>query len=669
MCRIFIIILTAITIYQGTAFSQKFNDLEEIGMNYYGNITAPDFPKNIEWLNTDKPYSIKDFKGKLVLIDFWTYCCINCIHIMPDLKKLEEKYKNELVVIGVHSAKFLTERGTDNIRQAILRYEISHPVVNDKDFEVWDEYTAKSWPTLVLIDPNGKVIGMKSGEGVYDEFDPVISSAITQYERDGLTLNREPLKLSLEKDKAPKSLLSFPGKITADVTTSRLFITDSNNNRILIFKLSLDGISANVEEVIGSGTVGTADGTYSEAMFNHPQGIAFSNDRLYIADTENHLIREVDLISKQVKTIAGLGYQSTEHGFISQSNALETAINSPWDITVIGDELYIAMAGTHQLWRLDLKTGKLGTFAGSSRENIIDGSFKESALAQPSGITTDGKRLFFADSEVSAIRIAELNNKYGKVSTIVGTGLFDFGDIDGIGDDAKLQHPLGVYYNPADELIYVADTYNSKIKTVNPVTKESKTYAGTGFTGTRDGSRESAQFNEPSGLTIINGKIYVTDTNNNLLRVIDMTTGEVKTVKISNPDILTSGMKSGNKKKTMEVTTLAPVEIKKGENKIKFNFKLPDGYHINPEALPQVAVTTEDNSAENVEMEINTKTPAFELPIKLNGSNGKILVEVLVYYCDTENSGICKYKDLYFEIPVNINSTAGDAINIDYTLM
>jgi len=189
-------ILSILAVFAGTIYAQKFNDIEEIGMNYYGNITAPDFPKDLQWLNTEKPYSISDFKGKLVLLDFWTYCCINCIHIMPDLKKLEEKYKNELVVIGVHSAKFLTERGTENIRQAILRYEIEHPVVNDKDFEVWESYTAGAWPTLVLIDPKGKVIGMTTGEGVYDTFDPVISDAVAQYERDGLSLNREPLTVN-----------------------------------------------------------------------------------------------------------------------------------------------------------------------------------------------------------------------------------------------------------------------------------------------------------------------------------------------------------------------------------------------------------------------------------------------------------------------------------------
>jgi len=665
MYKVFIKIFIIVAIFANLTFAQKFNDIEEIGMNYYGNITAPDFQKDLEWLNTETSYSISDFKGKLVLLDFWTYCCINCIHIMPDLKKLEEKYKNELVVIGVHSAKFLTERGTENIRQAILRYEIEHPVVNDKDFEVWESYTAGAWPTLVLIDPKGKVIGMTTGEGVFDTFDPIISGAIAQFERDGLALKHEPLKLALEKNKAPKSLLSFPGKVAGDASSSRLFITDSNNNRVLILKINEIGDEAIVEEVIGTGRIGMKDGPYSEAEFFRPQGITFHNDKLYVADTENHLIREIDLLTKQVKTIAGVGYQSKEHGTI-KGIAMETALNSPWDLIVTGDVLYIAMAGHHQLWKMDLTTGQVGTYAGSGRENIVDGSLYESSLAQPSGITTDGIKLYFADSEVSAIRSADLKPK-DKVNTIIGTGLFDFGDIDGMGDNVRLQHPLGVVYNPLDQLLYVADTYNSKIKTVNPLTREARTYAGTGFTGTREGSIESAQFNEPSGLTIMNGKIFVADTNNNLLRVIDMTSKEVKTVRITNPDKLMAGMKSDKKRKIENMITLSPVELKSGEVKVRFNFTLPDGFKINPEAVPQVAVSSEGNIVEAVETEVNTSSPIFELPIKLNTS-GKLNIEALIYYCETENQGICKFKDLYFEIPVNIILSGKSEIDIEYVL-
>lgn len=654
----------------GTASSQEFSDINDIGTNYYGNVSAPDFPSGLEWLNTNKPLSIKELRGKLVLIDFWTYCCINCIHIMPDLRKLEDKYKNELVVIGVHSAKFLTERGTDNIRQSIFKYEISHPVVNDKDFEIWNMYSAKAWPTLMLIDPYGKIIGMTTGEGVYDEFDPVIAAAINEYDRAGKVLDRTPLQFALEKDRSPKTILSFPGKIAADPGNSRIFITDSNNNRILVLKISSNGDEAFIEEVIGTGKTGSKDGIYLESEFFHPQGITFFKDKLYVADTENHLIREIDLDSKLVKTIAGLGYQSQETGIIS-GYAGETALNSPWDLALLNDVLYIAMAGRHQIWKMDLLSGKIGTYIGSGRENIVDGPFLESSLAQPSGITTDGLKLYIADSEVSAIRSADISKRKGNVNTIVGKGLFDFGDIDGLGNNVRLQHPLGIVYNTSDNLIYIADTYNHKIKVLNPLTRESKTFAGTGFAGIRDGNKDAAQFNEPNGLAIVNGKIFITDTNNNLLRVIDMTDNEVKTIRITNPDKLSVSMRSDKKTVKENVIPVEPLTLKQGEVKIKFDFTIPAGFHINPEALPQITVNSPSGVVESTEMEIKTKSPSFEISIKVSGGvqSGNVSIEVLLYYCDTENQGICRYKDLYFEIPVSVVNSGKNSLEISYVLM
>ncbi len=663
----FIIIALFLTFLSVNVFSQdkKIEDIEESGLKYFGNITAPDFPEGAEWLNTDKPISIKDLKGKIVLLDFWTFCCINCMHIIPDLKKLEEKYNKELVIIGVHSAKFLTERGTENIRQAILRYDIEHPVINDKDFAVWQSYTANAWPTLVLIDPRGKIIGKTTGEGVYNIFDPVISAAIDEYKKTGEQLNLEPMKFALEKDKAPKSLLSYPGKIAADATSQRLFITDSNNNRILVLKLNTNGDEVQVEEVIGSGKQGKKDGSFMEAEFFHPQGIAFNNDKLYVADTENHLIREINLTTKQVRTIAGLGYQSDKYGFIS-GKADETALNSPWDLIVIDSKLYIAMAGSHQIWIMDLNSGDIGTYAGSGRENIVDGNFRECALAQTSGITTDGLKLYFADSEVSGVRSADLKPG-GKVKTIIGSGLFDFGDVDGTGTNARLQHPLGIVFNPQDNLLYVADTYNSKIKVIDPRTKESKTFSGTGLAGNRDGNID-AQFNEPSGLTIVNGKIYVTDTNNHLLRVIDMQSKEVKTVKITNPDKLMANVKADKNRKIENAVKIESVNLKSGDVKLKFNFKLPEGYHINPDAMPEVSVWSDEKVSEPVDNEINTQNPMFEVPVKINSTSGKLNVEVLIYYCDTENAGICKFRDLFFEVPVTVAASGNDAIDINYML-
>src|SRR6266849_6869393 len=218
---------------------------------------APEFPADSEWLNTDKPITLKSLKGKIVLLDFWTYCCINCMHVIPDLKKLEAKYPRELVVIGVHSAKFDNEKQTDNIRQAILRYEIEHPVVNDKDFVVWRAFNVRSWPTLVLINPNGRVIGYFSGEGIYEPFDRIISETIAHFDAKH-QIDHAPFSRRLERAKSPRSLFAYPGKIAADERSQRIFFSDSNHNRLII--ASLDG---EILECIGEGEIGLRDGDFA----------------------------------------------------------------------------------------------------------------------------------------------------------------------------------------------------------------------------------------------------------------------------------------------------------------------------------------------------------------------------------------------------------------------
>src|SRR5438105_8633963 len=252
-------------------------------------IRAPELTGARGWLNTDKPLTLSALKGKVVLLDFWTYGCVNCMHIIPDLKRLERKYPNELVVIGVHSAKFANEKETENIRRIILRYEIEHPVVNDADFAIWNAYAVNAWPTRCLIDPAGYIIGRLSGEGAYEALDKAIGDSIAEFRKRG-KLNEAPLKLVLERAKIGDLPLAFPGKVLADAKSDRLFIADSDHNRILIAKL--DGT---LIETIGTGAHNADDGSFDRATFFRPQGMALNGETLYVADTENHLIREVDL--------------------------------------------------------------------------------------------------------------------------------------------------------------------------------------------------------------------------------------------------------------------------------------------------------------------------------------------------------------------------------------
>ncbi|MGE5353336.1 MAG: thioredoxin-like domain-containing protein [Acidobacteriota bacterium] len=642
--------LAFLLLFSFTGCTDKNYKGSEAMANRYTHGDAPEFPEGLDWLNVDKPVKLQDLRGKVVLLDFWTFCCINCMHIIPDLKKLEAKYPGELVVIGVHSAKFLSEQETGNIRQAILRYDIEHPVVNDKDFKIWTSYGANAWPTVVLIDPRGDVVGHHSGEGVFESLDGAISDII---KLNSSLINKTPIKLSLEKNKRPESILSFPGKVLSDETSGRLFITDSNHDRVIITDLE-----GNVQDIIGSGKPGEKDGPFEEATFFHPQGLALKGEALYIADTENHLIRKADLKTRTISTIAGTGRQVYNRN--PRGDARQAGLNSPWDLTIHNNILYIAMAGQHQLWALNLDDNTIRIHAGTGNENIVDGDLKDALLSQPSGITTDGKKLYFADSEVSAVRSADFNPANGRVTTLIGKGLFEFGDIDGDARRARLQHPLGITYHNGK--LYVADTYNNKIKIVDPIEHTSRTYAGSGTEGMDDGSLEKAQFNEPGGISYAKGKLYVADTDNNLIRVIDPASGKVSTLELKGLEKLKKPFAFNEKEFNGDKEVLSGVNISKLKT-MSLNLSFQNNYELNHEAPSKIRIFSPDGK---VNLEKSITSPKTE--IDLSGLNGvdKLYSEMVVYYCKEGNEGLCLIKDVLFEI--NNSPEGKEQLDINYNL-
>jgi thiol-disulfide isomerase/thioredoxin len=531
---------------------------------------APSLDGGVEWLNTSAPVDLKNLRGKFVLLDFWTYCCINCMHVLPELKKLEKAYPNNVVVIGVHSGKFDAEHDSENIRQAVMRYDIEHPVVNDADYKIWNRYHCDSWPSLRLIDPEGNVVAEQGGEVDFATLNTFFQKVLPYYRQQNL-LDEKPIHFDLEKSKAANTPLRYPGKILADESGGQLFIADSNHNRIVVA-----GLDGKLQQVIGSGEIGRTDGDFRTARFHHPQGLALQGDTLYVADTENHLLRKVDLKTQRVSTIAGTGEESrlSWPGVDPESptlqmperfvgSPLKTPLNSPWALWINGGDLYIAMAGAHQIWKMPLDESEIGPYAGNGREDIADGPLLPkrpyaggyASFAQPSGLTSDGTWLYVADSEGSSVRAVPLNPTKD-VHTVVGTAyldnarLFTFGDVDGPIGDARFQHCLGVAYH--DGRIYVADTYNNKIKVIELKSGECKTLVGTGKAGHDDSASSgenmptgdvgnTATFNEPAGIAYAAGKLLVADTNNNLIRVIDLAT---------------SGDSTGNGANGPRVTTL-----------------------------------------------------------------------------------------------------------------
>ena len=614
-------------------------------------VRAPEITGGRGWLNTDKPLSIAALKGKFVLLDFWTYGCINCIHIIPDLKKLETKYANQLVVIGVHSAKFQNEKETENIRRIILRYELEHPVYNDADFKVWQSYGVRAWPTQILIDPAGYVVGSVSGEGNADVIDRTIEKLADEFRKRG-ELNEQPLQLVLERAKVGDLPLAFPGKILADANSDRLFISDSNHNRLVITRL--DG---SLVETIGTGDPGAVDGSFDKVSFYRPQGLALAGDVLYVADTENHLIRRVNLKTRTVDTVAGTGKQSLE--YFKQGPATSIALSSPWDLQLVGQTLYIAMAGPHQIWKLDLEKNEVSTFAGSGREARRDGSLLDSGFAQPSGIATDGKKLYVADSESNIIRSIDL--AAGEVKTLVGGDLFEFGDVDATGDEVRLQHPLGLI--SAGNKLLIADTYNHKIKELDPKQQKVTTLLGTGKAGQTDGT--SPSFYEPGGLTIANGKLYVADTNNHAIRVVDLKTKRTATLRISGltPPARSMEKVTSDAAPNAEDIKLPTKQLRAGPGILEINVDLPVGYHLNPMAPQRYKVSVDDEKIITIDSKTaSSSTKDLKLPLRIpfsvsSSGSATVRAQITLFYCREDNTGTCRIKTLVWQAPIEVTTS------------
>ncbi|XP_069835856.1 NHL repeat-containing protein 2 [Dendropsophus ebraccatus] len=651
-------------------------------------LRAPDFSPGLEWLNTDGSLSLyRALSGKLVVLDFFTYCCINCMHILPNLHALEKRYSDTdgLVIIGVHSAKFPNEKVLDNIKSAVLRYNISHPVVNDADATLWQELQVSCWPTLVLLGPQGNLLFSLVGEGHKENLFLFSSMALKFYkERQEIKEHRIPLRLY--KDSLPPSPLLFPGKVVADPSGDTLVISDTGHHRILV--VSKDG---QILHTIGGRGSGWKDGGFSECLFNSPQGVAIRGNTIYVADTENHLIRKVNLDTLTVSTVAGTSNQGVDKEGGAQGE--QQPISSPWDVAFgAPGVLWIAMAGTHQIWALLLEEGTLprgsllaaGTcirFAGSGNEENRNNSYPHKAgFAQPSGLAVCSADpwncLFVADSESSCIRSVSLTE--GAVKHVVGgerdpMDLFAFGDIDGKGINVKLQHPLGVSWSHKEGILYVADSYNHKIKTVDPKSKSCVTLAGTGTAGNVPGpSFTDTSFNEPGGLCAAeDGRLlYVADTNNHQIKVLDLETKMVSVLPVfsaESADVVDSALplRINNPKlpKSTPNVRLAPLSVSPGRTlHYSLDLKLPAGAKLTEGAPSFWFLFTEGHdwllTGQKTYGEIGTLTKPSQievtLPLQFPSADPELRVGVCVYYC-TEGT-LCMMKSVSFLQPLHTST-------------
>ncbi|CAN5694583.1 thioredoxin-like domain-containing protein [soil metagenome] len=441
------------------------------------------------------------------------------MHVIPQLRDLESHSQNEIIVIGVHSAKYTTEGKDAHLQDAVRRLHIDHPVVNDREMRIWDEYAVRAWPTLMFVGPDGRVIGKQEGEFNPDAMTAAVRQMLDEAGAEG-DIDPAPFDL-LDNPPPVDSYLSYPTAV--QVLDDLLVIADTGHHRIIIA-----GLDGRVRQVVGGGVPGFEDGPAGDAAFHAPHGLDVHGGSIYVADTENHSIRRIDLASGDVQTVAGTGRIARSYG--SGGVALETDLRSPWDVVVAGDTLYISMAGNHQLWLHELGSDEIRRFAGTGHEGKRDDRVPRAWLAQPSGIIAHAGDLIFADAETSSVRTSSTSQD-GVVTTLVGRDLFDWGDVDGPLDEALLQHATDVAVDPDTGLIYVSDTYNNKLKCIDLQERRITTLAGTGDAARADGPGDVAAFFEPHGLSVFKGKLYVADTNNHAVRVIDLSSGDVSTLR------------------------------------------------------------------------------------------------------------------------------------------
>jgi len=619
----------------------------------------PDFKSEYSWFNVSTPVTMDRLEGQVTLLDFFTYCCINCMHILPDLERLEEKWgRKGLVVVGVHSAKFENEKVGEHLGHAIARYNIRHPVCNDSQATMWSTLGVTCWPTQLVLGPHGRPVWVAMGEGHGPFMEELVEIMVEHYGGRGL-LTGAPVEV-VENSEVGGSVLQYPGKV--EVVGERVVVSDSGHHRVLV--VDKEG---RVVEIVGEGKAGYKDGGLSEAQFNNPQGVCVVGDRVYVCDTDNHRVRCVDLQARQVNTVVGTGVMGMDKEGGRQG--VEQEISSPWDLCLIeqggGSGLLVAMAGSHQMWLYCLsditwwkgvtyKQGIMVRVVGSGMEENRNNSYPHKAgLAQPSGICCDQDWVYLADSESSTVR--KVNRKDGAVKNLCGgerdpTNLFAYGDVDGDGVAAKLQHPLGVTVGEQGE-VFIADSYNHKVKVVTGSKGSVKSVVG-------GGENDATQLSEPGGLCVDGEKMYVADTNNHCVKVVDLATGSMQRWDIVMQDMVDSP-------DTKAIVSNHTLKEQEGSVTLTAKLSLGEGAKVNPEAPSTWSLTVDSpdwaypakGKVESVDLSIPLQHPAIT-----PGQVVTVELSARIYICTAE--GLCMVKTVKHMARITVGGGGGDVLDL-----
>ncbi|MGW7438073.1 NHL domain-containing thioredoxin family protein [Streptomyces sp. NPDC054849] len=588
-------------------------------------VRAPELIGKGGWLNTGgKELTLADLRGKCVVVDFWTFCCINCLHVLDELRELEEKHRDTVVIIGVHSPKFVHEAEHAAVVDAVERYEVHHPVLDDPELATWKQYAVRAWPTLVVIDPEGYIVAQHAGEGHAHAIARLVEELEAEHEAKG-TLRRGDGPYVAPEPVATD--LRFPGKALL-LPSGNLLVSDTTRHQLV--ELDEDGES--VVRRIGSGSRG-----FTGESFSEPQGLALLPDgRVVVADTVNHALRTYDPATGIVETVAGTGRQWWQ-GSPTSGPALEVDLSSPWDVAWWQGRVWIAMAGVHQLWTWDPETGTVEAAAGTTNEGLHDGPAAEAWFAQPSGLAAAGDRLWIADSETSALRYVQDTPDGYVVRSAVGTGLFDFGHRDGDAGQALLQHPLGVTALP-DGSVAVCDTYNHALRRYDPATAQVSTLA--------------TDLREPSDAVLVGGEIVVVESARHRLTRLRLPEEAVRVDAVAHR------------------TQRAATEVAPGTLRLDVVFQAPSGQKLDTRYGPSTRLLVSSTPPELLATGEGAGTDLFrELALNPDVTEGVLHVSAMAASCDDDPANeypACHVHQQDWGVPVRV--TAGGASRLPLVL-
>lgn len=627
--RSLILLITAVIIAIWSAFSISLNIFRSINSQDSKFVQIITNQEN-EWLNLSRPLDRNDLKNRISLLYFWSEG-VDCSSTIDDIKKLEEEFGSRLLVISIYLPLPQENKDNSSLRKSILKCDINYPAINDGDGKVHNHYKVKSSPTIIITDIRGKIFKRYDGDYQFDKLHKDINRIITRYR---FEINRDQLPLLLEKNNEITNVLRFPSKIlyisnfqSQSGVIPVIAISNSGNNEILISSLN-----GEIIEKIGSSVVGFEDGDFSKASFDNPTGLLFLDNMLYVADSNNHAIRLVNLKEKTVKTLMGSGVSGEAMSETIDSKSAN--LSSPNDLELFNDGILINNYGSNQILHYNLKTHKIAIFAGDGRELVYDGKYPHNSLARIKDLAIFNKKVYFIDGTTSSLRSLD---SYGSIKTIIA-------NVNDTKTSIATNNPMAVYVD--DTGIYIVDSVRSVVKRYDFSTKQLSTIAGSkrGFA-----LSPKLQMDQPSSIISFLGNFYISDSNNNRL------------IKLNRNDFSASIFDVIPKLELRKEALLQylpnnqdqkSITLSSDEN-IRLIINLPKGWKINPKG-PSFINILRPVSDEEAELMFNFDWQKIsDKDITMPSlKDGEYLLQGVIYYCEDKRDSLCYVKSYEQKIEV-----------------